>query len=120
MNMMFLFDDELVTPPLGGTILAGITRDSVLTLAKEWGIKVNERRVAIDEIMERAGDGTLLEAFGTGTAAIISPVGKITHNGKTVVINDYKTGGLSHRLYEELSAMRYGEKEDKYEWCAML
>jgi len=120
MNMMFLFDDELVTPPLGGTILAGITRDSVLTLAKEWGIKVNERRVAIDEIMERAGDGTLLEAFGTGTAAIIAPVGKITHNGKTAVINDYKTGDLSNRLYEELSAMRYGEKEDKYEWCAMI
>jgi branched-chain amino acid aminotransferase len=120
MNIFFYFDDELVTPPLSGTILGGITRDSVIDLAREWGITVNVRRITIDEVLERAEKGELKEAFGTGTAAIISPVGNIAHGEKEVIFNDYETGELSHQLYDRLSKIRYGEMEDPYDWCLRL
>jgi len=116
MNILFLFEDELVTAPLGGTILAGVTRDCILTLAKEWGYKVSERRLTIDEVLDRAEDGSLKEVFGAGTAAIISPVGKINHLGREVTINNNETGEFSKRIYEELKNIRYGEIEDKHKW----
>ncbi len=116
MNVFFLINDELVTSPLTGTILPGITRDSVIHIAKDWGIKVKERRISIDEVIEGAQNGRLKEAFGTGTAAVISPIGQITYKGKDYLINGGKTGELSKRLYKEIVAIQYGEKDDPYGW----
>ena len=116
MNIFFVFGNELVTPSLDGTILGGLTRECVIAIAKEWGYAVTERKLTIDEVMAGAEDGTLTEAFGTGTAVVIAPVGTIAHNDKTVTINDNKTGEFSQKIYDELCAIRYGEKEDRYGW----
>jgi branched-chain amino acid aminotransferase len=116
MNIMFLIGDELVTPALNGSILAGITRDSVIQLARHWGVKVVERPVSIDEVMVRAKDGSLKEVFGTGTAAVISPVGRISHQGNDVTINDGRIGDFSQKLYDEITGIQYGEKADPFHW----
>ncbi len=116
MNIMFLFEGELVTPPLDGSILGGITRDTVIQMARHWDFPVKERRIAIDEVMSRARDGSLLEVFGTGTAAVISPVGWITHKDDAVTINGGKIGAFSQRLYDEITATQYGEKPDPFGW----
>lgn len=116
MNMFFVLDNEVVTAPLTGSILPGITRDSVMTLIKDWGIKVSERSIAIDEIIDAAENGRLKEAFGTGTAAVISPVGQITYKGKDNIVAGGAMGELSQRLYNEIVAIQYGEKEDPYGW----
>ena len=117
MNLFFLIGDELITPSLEGTILPGVTRDSVLHLAKEWKIKTIERRISIDEVFKTSKEGKLKEVFGTGTAAVISPVGEIHHNDNRIVINDGKIGPLSKKLYDEITGIQYGEKVDKYGWC---
>lgn len=116
MNVFFVIDDELVTSPLTGSILPGITRDSVIHIAKDWKIKVVERRISIEEVIETAQNGRLKEAFGTGTAAVISPIGQITYKGETYVIAGGKMGELSKRLYEEIVAIQYGYKSDPYGW----
>ncbi len=116
MNMFFLIGDELITPPLEGTILPGVTRDSVLHLAKDWGIKATERKVSIDEAFTASKKGTLKEVFGSGTAAVISPVGEIHHEGRKMVVNDNKIGPLAQRLYDEITGIQYGEKPDKFGW----
>jgi len=87
MNIFFVLRGELVTPPLSGSILPGVTRDTVLTLAREWKIPVEERPVEIDEVLKGAVDGTLSEAFGSGTAAVISPVGSFSCGGKETAVN---------------------------------
>ncbi|MCX5806377.1 MAG: branched-chain amino acid aminotransferase [Proteobacteria bacterium] len=117
MNIFFLIDNKLVTPSLEGTILSGVTRDSVITLAKEWGITVEERRVSIDELISSSKDGSLQEVFGTGTAAVISPVGEVKHGEETIIVNNRKIGELSQKLYDEITGIQYGEKEDKFNWC---
>ena len=117
MNVFFLIGDELITPHLGGTILAGITRDSVIHLTKDWGMKVSERRLPMDEVIEAADKGTLKEAFGTGTAAVISPIGAIQHKGKLITINKGKAGELSVKLFDAITGIQYGEKPDKFSWC---
>jgi len=116
MNMFFVIDDEVITAPLGGSILPGITRDSVVTLVRDWGLKMSERSLAIDEVIEAAEDGRLKEAFGTGTAAVISPVGQITYKDKDYTVAGGKMGELSLRLYNEIVAIQYGEKEDPHGW----
>jgi branched-chain amino acid aminotransferase len=116
MNIMFLFEEELVTPPLDGSILGGITRDTVIQMAHHWGIKVNERRIAIDEVMGRVKDGSLKEVFGTGTAAVISPVGWISHGDDAVTVNGGKIGAFSQKLYDEITGIQYGEKPDLFGW----
>jgi len=116
MNLFFLFGDELITPPLEGTILPGVTRDSVIHLAQDWGIKVSERRVSIDEIFMASKKGTLKEVFGSGTAAVISPVGEIHHEGQKIIVNDNKIGPLAQKLYDEITGIQYGEKPDKFGW----
>jgi branched-chain amino acid aminotransferase len=120
MNLFFLVGDELITPPLEGTILAGVTRDTVIHLAREWKIKILERRISIDEVFETSKEGKLKEVFGTGTAAVISPVGEIHHNDSRIVINEGKIGPLSQRLYDEITGIQYGEKVDKFGWCYLL
>jgi branched-chain amino acid aminotransferase len=120
MNLFFYIGDKLITPPLGGSILPGVTRDSVIHLAKDWNIKVLERMISIDEIFKTSKERKLKEAFGSGTAAVISPVGEIHHNKKRVVINKGKIGSLSQRLYDEITGIQYGEKADPYGWCYLI
>jgi branched-chain amino acid aminotransferase len=119
-NIFFLIGDELITPNLSGSILPGITRDSVIKMAKLWNMKVSERPLSIDEIMSAQSKGNLKEAFASGTAAIISPIGQIFYEGKEYVVNDGKTGTVSKKLYNELLQIQYGEKEDLFGWRVPL
>lgn len=116
MNMFFVIENEVITAPLSGSILPGITRDSVIHMVKHWGMKMSERPLTIDEVIHAAKDGKLTEAFGTGTAAVISPVGQITFKGEDHIVAGGKMGELSQRLYNEMVAIQYGEKEDPYGW----
>lgn len=116
MNIAFIKDGALITPPLGGTILPGITRNSVLQLARHWGMTVEERRISIDEVMNSVEDGSMTEVFGTGTAAVISPVGEIHHQGKTVVVNEGRIGPISQKLYDTITGIQYGELDDPFGW----
>jgi branched-chain amino acid aminotransferase len=120
MNIFVQIGDELITPPLDGTILDGVTRDSVLGVARSWGMPVSERRVTIEEVLSASAQGTLKEMFGAGTAAVISPVGLIEHQEEQVVINNGKIGVLAQKLYDEITAIQYGEKKDSFGWCYTL
>jgi branched-chain amino acid aminotransferase len=120
MNLFFQVGDKLITPPLEGTILSGVTRDSVMHLARDWKIKVLERKISIDEIFKASKEGKLKEAFGSGTAAVISPVGEIQHNDDRITINQGKIGPLSQKLYDEITGIQYGEKPDKFGWCHLI
>ncbi len=120
MNIFFAFKDEIVTPSLSGSILPGVTRDSVLRLGASWGINMAERELSIDEVIDAIKDGRLVECFGTGTAAVISPVASLHYKGNEYIINDGKTGSLSKRLFEEITAIQYGEKEDEFGWIEIL
>src|SRR5690606_30496563 len=92
MNVFFRIGDTVVTPSLNGSVLAGVTRDSVIRLIRHWGIKVEERPLPIDEVLEAARSGTLVEAFGSGTAAVISPIGELNIGGETIAISNNETG----------------------------
>ena len=116
MNVFFLLNDELVTPPLGGTILDGVTRDTVIQLARSWGMTVNERRLTVDELFAASREGRLKEAFGTGTAAVISPIGEIQHGERMVRINEGRTGPVARKLYDEIIAVQTGLKADRFGW----
>ncbi|MCB2203337.1 branched-chain amino acid aminotransferase [bacterium] len=117
MNIMFLIGDELITPPLDqGSILPGITRDSVLQLARHWGMKVSERGISIEEIMSAHRDGTLKEAFGTGTAAVISPVGELVYRDEAIKINGGTIGPVAQKFYDTITGIQYGELEDPFGW----
>jgi branched-chain amino acid aminotransferase len=115
-NAFFVIDGEVITAPLEGTILPGITRDSVIHLLKDWGVKVSERKLAIDEIFKAYDEGKLSEVFASGTAAVISPVGELGWKDRKIVINDNKIGPLSQKLYDVLSGIQTGKIEDKYGW----
>jgi len=119
-NIFFKIDDQLITPPLEGSILGGITRDSVIKLASDWGMDMAERRISIDEILEANRSGRLQEAFGTGTAAVISPVGELFYQGESHVINGGKTGELSARLFGELQAIQNGYQDDPHKWVVRV
>jgi branched-chain amino acid aminotransferase len=116
MNIFFVIDEELVTPPLEGSILDGVTRDSVITLARTWGLPVAERRIGIDDILAAHGAGKLTEVFGTGTAAVISPVSELFYKGHTIVINDRKVGPWTQRTYDALTAIQRGTAPDPFGW----
>jgi len=120
MNICFVKDGALITPPLGGTILPGITRDSVLQLARHWGMTVEERRISIDEVMSSIEDGSMTEAFGTGTAAVISPIGEIHHKGKSAIVNEGRIGPVSQKLYDTITGIQYGEIEDPFGWVRTI
>ena len=115
-NMFFMIGDELITSPLTGSILPGVTRDSVIKLSKSWGVRVSERRLSMDEIMAAIAGGTLKEAFASGTAAIVSPVGQIYYRKTEHLINSGKTGALTERLYNEILQIQYGMKDDPFGW----
>jgi branched-chain amino acid aminotransferase len=116
MNIMLKIGDEIVTPPLSGTILAGVTRDSALTLMREWGLRVSERPITIDEVATAARKGTLAEVWGTGTAAVISPVGELAYKGERLVINDGRIGQLTQKLYDAIVGIQYGTAPDPHGW----
>lgn len=115
-NIFFMIGDELITPPLSGTILPGITRNSIIQLAKKWGITVSERKLSMDEITASMGNGTLQEAFAAGTAAVVSPVGWIFYRNKEYTLAGGKVGKLTQRLYDEILGIQYGTKEDPFGW----
>lgn len=115
-NIFFLIGDELITPPLAGSILPGVTRDSVIQLAGSWGVRVSERRLSMDEILDALKNGMLKEAFASGTAAVVSPVGQMFYKGTDYMINEGKVGPLTERLYNEILSIQYGEKEDPFGW----
>src|SRR5690625_4372951 len=116
MNVFFKINGEIITPALNGSILQGVTRDSVITLLKHWELPVTERRISMEEIVEAHENGTLEEAFGTGTAAVISPIGQLTWEDKDLVINDHKTGEIAKKLYDTLTGIQYGKLEDPFDW----
>lgn len=116
MNVAFKINGEVVTPALEGSILAGITRDSVLTLLRHWGVPVVERRITIQELFDAAAQGTLEEAFGTGTAAVISPIGELNWDGNIVTMNNSQTGEYSAKIYNTITGIQYGEIEDPFGW----
>lgn len=116
MNFFVLFKDELVTPKLTGTILPGVTRDSVITLAKSWNIKVSERLLGIDELVHGIQSGDILETFGSGTAAVISPISDIHYKDKTYQVADGKIGVFTQRMFDGLTSIQYGKAEDPFGW----
>ena len=120
MNIFFVVGDKIITPPLDGNILPGITRDSVIKIAKKWGINVEEQKLTIDEVIIAAKNGSLKEVFGTGTAAVISPVGMIHYKGEDVVVAGGKMGSLSQKLYDEIVGIQYGDKPDSYGWVECI
>ncbi|MBF0708920.1 branched-chain amino acid aminotransferase [Guptibacillus hwajinpoensis] len=120
MNIFFKINGEVVTPELNGSILHGITRMSVIELLKKWDIPVTERKVSIEELYELSQKGQLEEAFGTGTAAVISPVGELNWAGKKMVINDHEIGELSQKLYDTITGIQTGKLEDTQNWTVSV
>lgn len=116
MNIFFCINDELITPELNGSILPGITRDSVITLAKRWGMKMTERKISIDELIKAHRDGSLKEAFGSGTAAVISPVGEMRYGDEVLTIGDGKTGPVALKFNQAITDIQYGRAEDTESW----
>ncbi|MDR3258259.1 MAG: branched-chain amino acid aminotransferase [Fusobacteriaceae bacterium] len=116
MNVMFKIENEIWTAPLDGSILPGVTRDSCITILKDMGYRVREELIPIDFLMESGRNGKLEEAFGTGTAAVISPIGSLTYKEETVTVNNFETGKLTRRLYDFITGIQNGTQEDKYNW----
>jgi branched-chain amino acid aminotransferase len=115
-NAFFVIGDEVLTAPLAGTILPGVTRDSVLTLLKEWGVPVSERKVSIDEVIAAAKSGELKEAFASGTAAVISPMGLLHYLGEEYTINERNVGPISQKLYDTITGIQTGKLPDTRGW----
>lgn len=120
MNVFFKIDGEIITPALNGSILPGVTRDSTIQLLKHWGYTVTERRISMQEIVDNYHNGSLEEAFGTGTAAVISPIGQLYYNGQYLTINHEETGEVSKRLFETMIGIQYGTMEDPFNWTTVL
>lgn len=116
MNIFFVIGDELITPTLNGSILPGITRDSVLALGRKWGLTVTEGLISIDEVVAAQESGQLKEIFGSGTAAVISPVGELNYNGRTLPVGDGTVGPLSQKLYQAITEIQYGAADDIMGW----
>ena len=119
-NIMLRIGDEVITPPLAGTILAGVTRDSALTLLRSWGVRVSERAITIDEVVAAADNGTLREVWATGTAAVISPVGELAYKGRRLVVNEGRIGDLAQKLYDTIVAIQYGAAPDPHGWTVVV
>lgn len=117
MNVFFVFDGEIVTPELkSGSILSGITRMSCIDLLRDWGYTVNERKISIDEVYEGYKTGKLLEAFGSGTAAVISPIGELKWGDEQMQLSEGKIGALSQKLYDNLTGIQWGKVPDTLRW----
>lgn len=117
MNIFFKIKGTVVTPMLNGSILPGVTRDTCIELCKQWGIKVEERKVSVEELIEAAKDGTLEECWGSGTAAVVSPVGHLRYGDEVMQINDGGIGAVSQRLYDEVTAIQLGNRKGPEGWA---
>lgn len=120
MNIMFKIDGEIITPPADGSILPGITRKSCIDILRDWGMKVSERKLSIDEIVKAHDEGKLEEIFCTGTAAVISPVSAIGYKGKDYVAGDGNVGPVTKKLYDELTGIQWGRIDDIRGWTVKL
>lgn len=120
MNIFFVIGGILYTPPLEGSILPGITRDSVINLARDFGMSVREERLTIDDVTDAIRGGEMSEAFGTGTAAVISPVGELFYEGESYEIGGGSMGALSEKMYNTLTGIQYGELPDTHGWVEKL
>ncbi|WP_054750193.1 branched-chain amino acid aminotransferase [Ruminiclostridium josui] len=120
MNVFFKIDGEVITPSLEGSILLGITRMSTIELLKKSGIKVTESRISIQELYDAHAAGKLDEAFGTGTAAVISPIGEFNWNGNVITVNDGKIGPVAQQVYDTITGIQSGELEDTFGWTQIV
>lgn len=116
MNVMFKINGEIVTPMLSGSILPGITRKSIIELLKSEGYKVSERLLSVDELEKALNDGVLEEAWGCGTAAVVSPIGELFFKDKKYIINDGKIGQITQHLYDTITGIQWGKIADKFDW----
>ena len=116
MNIFFVIDGEIVTPMLSGSILPGITRNSVVQLARHWGMKASERKISIDEVVEAHKAGKLTEIFGSGTAAVISPVGELKYEDTILNVGDGKVGPVARKFFDAIMDIQYGRAEDPLNW----
>lgn len=120
MNVFFVIGDEIITPMLTGSILPGITRKSCIELLRSWGLKVSERRISIQEIYDANKNGQLIEAFGTGTAAVISPIGELCWNDNKITLSGGNIGEISQKLYDELTGIQFCNKPDPFNWMTRV
>jgi len=120
MNIFFKIDGKIITPMLSGSILPGITRDSVLQLCRNWGLEVEERKISVDELITAQKEGRLEECFGTGTAAVISPVGKLRYKDDVMLINNNEIGEISQKLYDTITGIQWGKIEDENKWTLLV
>ena len=116
MNIFFKIDGKVVTPMLNGSILPGITRDSVLRICRDWGLPTEERRISVEELLQAQKEGKLEEVFGTGTAAVVSPVKELDWKGDKVFISGGKIGELTQKLYDTLTGIQWGKLPDTKGW----
>ena len=120
MNVMFKVAGKILTPDLNGSVLPGITRRSCIQLLKDWGYDVEERRISAQELFDAAENGTLEEAWGTGTAAVVSPIGELAEGDKKVTINNNEIGPVTQRLYDELTGIQWGRVADPHNWITKI
>ena len=120
MNVMFKIGGKILTPDLNGSVLDGITRRSCIQLLKDWGYEVEERRISAEELFEAAENGTLEEAWGTGTAAVVSPIGELAMGDKKVTVSGNKIGPVTQKLYDELTGIQWGRVADPHNWVTKL
>ncbi len=120
MNIFFKINGKIVTPQLNGSILPGVTRDSVIQLCKSWGLSVEERKVSVDELIKAAKEGALEEVFGTGTAAVISPVGHLRYEDHVFQIKDGGIGEISQKLYDTITGIQLGKVKDELGWVVVV
>ena len=120
MNVMFKVNGKILTPDLNGSVLDGITRRSCIQLLKDWGYEVEERRISAEELFQAAENGTLEEAWGTGTAAVVSPIGELARGDEKVTVSGNKIGPVTQRLYDELTGIQWGKLPDPHGWTVMV
>ena len=120
MNVMFKVNGKILTPDLNGSVLPGITRRSCIQLLKDWGYEVEERRISAEELFEAAKNGTLEEAWGTGTAAVVSPIGELAEGDEKCIINNNQIGEVTQKLYDQLTGIQWGRVADPHNWITKL
>ena len=120
MNVMFKINGEIITPALTGSILPGITRKSCIEVLRSKGYKVTERLLSIDELKDALENGTLEEAWGCGTAAVVSPIGKLSYLGKEYIVSEGKIGKVTQELYDILTGIQWGKIEDTFGWIEKI
>lgn len=118
MNVFFVFENEIVTPSLDGTILGGGVRSSVIEILKSWNLPIVERKLKLAEVIQASKNGTLKEAFGTGTAAVISPIGELASDETKIILNHNQIGPIAQKLYTEMTDIQFGRKKDERGWLS--